>query len=64
MRRTGCRKKTSAGLRGAVIEVRRAYDLTIDRREANALDVILETCPESSPDTLPACPNFSNKNKP
>ena len=41
-----------------VIDVRRAYNLTIDRREADALDAILETCPESSPDTLPACWNL------
>ena len=47
-----------------VIDVRRAYDLTIDRREADALDAILETCPESSLDTLPACPNFPKENKP
>ena len=40
-----------------VIDVRRAYNLTIDRREADALDAILETCPESSPDTLAACWN-------
>ena len=46
-----------------VIDVRRAYDLTIDRREADALDAILETCPESSPDTLPACQNFPKENK-
>ena len=30
-----------------VIEVRRAYNLTIDRREADALEAILTTCPES-----------------
>ena len=42
-----------------VIDVRRAYDLTIDRREADALDAILETCPESSPDKLPACSGFT-----
>ena len=47
-----------------VIDVRRAYDLTIDRREADALDAILETCPESSPDTLPACPSLPKENKP
>ena len=47
-----------------VIDVRRAYDLTIDRREADALDAILETCPESSPDTLPACPDLPKENKP
>ena len=41
-----------------VIDVRRAYNLTIDRREVDALDAILETCPESSPDTLPACWNL------
>ena len=41
-----------------VIDVRRDYNLTIDRLEADALDAILETCPKSSPDTLPACPNF------
>ena len=38
-----------------VIDVRRAYSLTIDRREADALDAILAACPESSPDTQPAC---------
>ena len=47
-----------------VIDVRRAYDLTIDRREANALEAILTVCPESSPDTPPACPNFSKESKP
>ena len=41
-----------------VIEVRRAYNLTIDRREADALEAILTTCPESSPDTPPACPDL------
>ena len=41
-----------------VIDVRRAYDLTIDRREADALEAILTTCPERSPDTLPACPDL------
>ena len=38
-----------------VIDVRRAYGLTIDRREADALDAILAVCPESSPNTQPAC---------
>ena len=47
-----------------VIDVRRAYDLTIDRREADALDAILETCPESSPDKLPACQDLPKENKP
>ena len=38
-----------------VIDVRRTYNLTIDRREADALDAILAACPESSPNTQPAC---------
>ena len=38
-----------------VIDVRLAYSLTIDRCEADALDAILAACPESSPDTQPAC---------
>ena len=38
-----------------VIDVRRAYVLTIDQREADALETILAGCPESSPDTPPAC---------
>ena len=38
-----------------VIDVRRAYSLTIDRCEADALDAIFATCPESSQDTQPAC---------
>ena len=45
-----------------VIDVRRAYSLTIDRREADALDAILATCPESSPDTRPACQEGSSGN--
>ena len=47
-----------------VIDVRRDYNLTIDRLETDALDAILETCPESSPDTLPACPNFPREGSP
>ena len=47
-----------------VIDVRRAYGLTIDRREADALDTILVTCPESSPDTQPACPNIPKESQP
>ena len=31
-----------------VIDIRRAYGLTIDRREVDALDAILAACPESS----------------
>ena len=38
-----------------VIDVRRAYSLTIDRHEADALDAILAACPESSPGMPPAC---------
>ena len=41
-----------------VIDVRRAYGLTIDRREATALDAILAACSDSSPNTQPACPNI------
>ena len=41
-----------------VIDVRRAYGLTIDHREAAALDALLAACPESSPDTQPACLNI------
>ena len=47
-----------------VIDVRRAYGLTIDRREADALDAILATCPESSPDARPACPNIPKERRP
>ena len=47
-----------------VIDVRRAYGLTIDRREADALDAILAACPESSPDTPPACPNIPKERRP
>ena len=47
-----------------VIDVRRAYGLTIDRREADALDAILATCPESSPDTQPVCPHIRNERQP
>ena len=47
-----------------VIDVRRAYDLTIDRREADAIDAILAACSESSPYTQPVCPNFPKENKP
>ena len=36
-----------------VIDVRLTYSLTIDRREADALDAILATCSESSPYTQP-----------
>ena len=46
-----------------VIDVRRAYSLTIDRREADALDVILAACPESSPDTQPACPPLAGRGR-
>ena len=47
-----------------VIDVRRAYNLTIDRREADALDAILAACSDSSPDTQPACPNIQKKRQP
>ena len=47
-----------------VIDIRRGYGLTIDRREADALEAILVACPESSPDTRPACPNSPKENKP
>ena len=47
-----------------VIDVRRAYGLTIDRREADALDAILATCPESSPDARPACPHIRKERRP
>ena len=47
-----------------VIEVRRAYGLTIDRREATALDAILATCSDSSPYTQPACPDISRGREP
>ena len=47
-----------------VIDVRRAYGLTIDHREADALDAILTACLESSPDTQPACPHIRNESQP
>ena len=47
-----------------VIDVRRAYGLTIDRREADALDAILATCPESSPDTPRDCLNIPKESQP
>ena len=46
-----------------VIDIRRAYDLTIDRREAAALDAILAACSESSSHTQPACPNIPKENQ-
>ena len=47
-----------------VIDVRRAYGLTIDRREADALEAILATCPESSQGTPPACPDTPKESHP
>ncbi len=47
-----------------VIDVRRAYGLTIDHREAAALDALLAACPESSPDTQPACLNIPKESQP
>ena len=47
-----------------VIDIRLAYGLTIDRREADALDAILAACPESSLGTQPACPNIQKKRQP
>ena len=47
-----------------VIEVRRAYNLTIDRREADALDALLAACPESSPDTQPVCTEIPKESQP
>ena len=47
-----------------VIDVRRAYGLTIDRREADALDAVLATCPVNSPDTQPACPDIPKESQP
>ena len=41
---SGSRTRISAGSRQTVVAVRRAYQLTIDRREANALDGILAGC--------------------
>ena len=63
MRWTGVPDENRCWFAWRVVDVRRAYDLTIDRREADALDAIFETCPESSTDTLPACPNFPTENK-
>ena len=37
---------------------------TIDRREADALEAILTTCPESSPDTQPVCPHIPKESPP
>ena len=45
-----------------VIDVRRAYGLTIDRREADALDAILAACPENFPD--PACSHTTPQSPP
>ena len=47
-----------------VIDIRLAYGLTIDRREADALDAILAARPESSLGTQPACPNIQKKRQP
>ena len=47
-----------------VIDIRRAYGLTIDRREVDGLNAILAACPESSPDTQPACPNIPRESQP
>ena len=47
-----------------VIDVRRAYGLTIDRREATALDAIIAACPDSSPYTQPTCPDIPKKRQP
>ena len=38
-----------------VINIRRSYNLTIDRLEADALEAILTTCPESSSEENPKC---------
>ena len=47
-----------------VIDVRLAYGLTIDRREATAIDAILAACSDSSLDTQPACPNIPKEIQP
>ena len=47
-----------------VIDVRLTYSLTIDRREADALDAILAACSESSPYTQPACPDIPKESPP
>ena len=47
-----------------VIDVRRAYGLTIDRREATALDAILAACSDSSLGTRPVCPNIPQERQP
>ena len=47
-----------------VIDVRLTYSLTIDRREADALDAILATCSESSPSTQPDCLNIPKERRP
>ena len=47
-----------------VIDVRLTYSLTIDRREADALDAILATCSESSPYTQPDCLNIPKERRP
>ena len=39
-----------------VIDVRRVYGLTVDRRKTEALSTILAACPKSSPDKQTACP--------
>ena len=44
MPRSGRRLGTAAGSQGRVVDVRLAYGLTIDRREAAALDRIFAAC--------------------
>ena len=45
-----------------VIDVRQAYGLTIDRREAGALDAVLAACTENFPD--PACSRTTPQSPP
>ena len=54
----GCRRKTSAGLRGVLSTFGGPMVSPLTAAEADALEAILTTCPERSPDTLLACPDL------
>ena len=44
MQPTGCRRTTGVGSRRRVVAIQSAYGLTIDRREADALEAVLVRC--------------------